>query len=101
MAFCRIQGATLVVAVYPWLQQVRRDQAEDRYTRFWQEWCSTRQVKFLNLYPEFLVIRPSFREYVLANEDSHWNARGSYVASRATLNFLKQKGLLNGLLPHF
>ena len=92
---CRGQGAGLAVVVYPWLQQVRRGYAEDRHTIFWQKWCESRQVPFLNLYPDFLAVRKEIREYVLANEDSHWGQSGCQIVARRLVDFLKQCGLLS------
>ena len=92
---CRGQGAGLAVVVYPWLQQVRRGYAEDRHTIFWQRWCLSRDVPFLSLYPDFLAVRKEIREYVLADEDSHWCQRGCQIVARRLLDFLKQCGLLS------
>jgi hypothetical protein len=94
-SLCRGQGAGLAVVVYPWLQQVRRGYAEDRHTIFWQKWCESRQVPFLNLYPDFLSVRKEIREYVLADEDSHWCEQGCQLVARRLVDFLKQCGLLS------
>ena len=92
-SLCRGQGAGLAVVVYPWLQQVRRGHGEDRHTLFWQKWCESRQVPFLNLYPDFLSVRKEIREYVLADEDSHWCDRGCQLVVRRLLDLLKQCGI--------
>lgn len=91
---CRSQGASLVLVVYPWWQQVRKGRVDDRYTLFWREWSISKKVYFLNLYPDFLSIRSSFRDYVLADEDSHWNIRGNLLVTQAVLRFLNQHSLL-------
>lgn len=94
-SLCRGQGAGLAVVVYPWLQQVRRGHGEDRHTLFWQKWCESRQVPFLNLYPDFLSVRKEIREYVLADEDSHWGDRGCQLVARRLVDLLKQSGILS------
>ncbi len=87
LALCRERGIRLTVAVYPWPDQIVTRDLDSRQVRFWREWCTARDVAFLDLFPEFIDGTPAAE--VLARDfitnDVHWNEAGHRRVAEAFL----------------
>jgi len=93
---CRARKVRLLVAVYPWPDQIFRNDRDSLQVRFWGDWARTNQVEFLDLFPAFLPephTEARVRE-VLASRfipgDVHWNEAGHQTVAEAFLTWYRQ-----------
>jgi hypothetical protein len=79
----RKHGIRLTVAVYPWPDQIRRNDLQSLQVSVWKQWASDRGVEFLDYFPRF--VDPARREEILAHDfirgDIHWNEAGHQVVA--------------------
>lgn len=71
-------GIPLIVAVYPWPEQIFQRETNSRQSRFWRRWAKDNEADFLDLFPAFVAgIDPlaSYTKYFVPC-DVHWNAAG-------------------------
>lgn len=74
----RARKIDLVLAVYPWPDQLDARDLDSIQVRFWRSWCEGRAVPFVDLFPLFIGARSAvdvYDEYFIPG-DSHWNAAG-------------------------
>lgn len=85
----RQHNISLSIAVYPWPDQIIKRDIDSVQVRFWQQWSTKRNVKFIDLFPEF--INETEPETMLTENfipgDIHWNAKGHQI-------------MADGLYPH-
>ena len=82
------RGIPLVLAVYPWPDQLFHDPQAPRHQGFWRRWSEDRGVTFISLFPAFTEAAPRdvLRRYFIPH-DFHWNAEGHKLVAR---KFLEQ-----------
>lgn len=79
-------GVPLVLAVYPWPDQLFHDPKAPRHLEFWRDWSARRGVRFINLFPAFTAGDPSDSlERHFMPLDFHWNSDGHRLAARVFL----------------
>jgi hypothetical protein len=89
---CRTHGIEMVLAVYPWPDQIINHHQDALQVRHWRDWSRAHDVRFVDLFPVFINARPP-RTVILENyipNDVHWNARGH---ARVAARFLKEAGI--------
>ncbi len=88
LALLRKRGIPLVVAVYPWPDQLYHDPDAPRHQGFWRDWSAARGVPFVSLFPAFTEAKPEdvLKRYFIPF-DFHWNAEGHKLVAET---FLKQ-----------
>jgi lysophospholipase L1-like esterase len=80
----RERGIGLTIAVYPWPDQILREDLDSIQVKFWQSWANRRQITMLNFFPDFIDGREAMdviREYFIPG-DTHWNDRGHRLIAR-------------------
>ncbi len=82
------RGIPLVLAVYPWPDQLFHDPQAPRHQGFWRQWSEDRGVPFISLFPAFTEEEPRevLQRYFIPH-DFHWNAEGHKLVAR---KFLEQ-----------
>jgi len=87
----------LTVAVYPWPDQIIREDLNSKQVQIWQEWCEANHVRFINYFPAFVKKSSTTteKEQVLdryfLDGNSHWNERGHEVIAKGFLDaYLKE-----------
>ena len=77
----------MTVVVYPWPEQIMRQDLESRQVSFWHAWAKRQGVDFVNLFPVFIdgndPLERVKRYYI--EGDTHWNAEGHALVARALL----------------
>lgn len=71
-------GIALIVAVYPWPEQIFERETGSRQVRFWRAWSQDNGANFLDLFPPFMAGADpldTYRKYFVPC-DVHWNAQG-------------------------
>ncbi|NQV20777.1 MAG: SGNH/GDSL hydrolase family protein [Rhodospirillales bacterium] len=71
-------GIPLIVAVYPWPEQIFERETNSRQSRFWRRWAAGNGADFLDLFPAFMKEADplaTYTEYFVPC-DVHWNATG-------------------------
>jgi hypothetical protein len=80
----------LRVAVYPWPDQIRYDDADSIQLRYWRDWSARHGARFVDAFSPFF--RDADREAVLRryyiNGDVHFNREGSRLVATAFLDAL-------------
>lgn len=69
---------TLHLSIHPWPDQIFSRQLESVHVESWRDFCSKRDVEFINLFPLFINeknTRKVYRNYFI-DGDVHWNAEG-------------------------
>ena len=80
----RERGIGLTIAVYPWPDQILRQDLDSIQVRFWQSWANRHQITLLNFFPDFIDDRQAMdviREYFIPG-DTHWNEQGHRLIAR-------------------
>ncbi|MCH7831919.1 MAG: SGNH/GDSL hydrolase family protein [Proteobacteria bacterium] len=80
------RGIPLVLAVYPWPDQLFNDPQAPRHQGFWRQWSEDRGVEFISLFPAFTEGKPRdvLQRYFIPY-DHHWNAEGHQLVARIFL----------------
>ena len=80
------RGIPLVLAVYPWPDQLFNDPRAPRHQGFWRQWSEDRGVEFISLFPAFTEGDPRdvLQRYFIPY-DHHWNAEGHQLVARIFL----------------
>jgi lysophospholipase L1-like esterase len=93
-ALLRKHRITLIVAVYPWPDQLRYDRADSIHVRYWRRWAERRGARFVDLF-EPLFRDPdrnaTIRRYYIAG-DIHFNKEGSRLIATTILEKLATAG---------
>jgi hypothetical protein len=83
LALCQKHDISLTLVVYPWPDQIVRNDLESIQVRYWADWTSRKGIPFINLFPEFIPavtqseekIREVLDSYFIVG-DVHWNEAG-------------------------
>jgi lysophospholipase L1-like esterase len=74
---CRMYGVEVVVAVYPWPDQLRGDRGASLQEKAWREFAAGKDVDFINYFPIFSQVgADEASERYFIPGDVHWNAEG-------------------------
>jgi hypothetical protein len=82
------------VAVYPWPVQIAAGDRISIHAAYWQNWCKTYGIDFINYFPVFCAANDAsgkkeiLRAYFIEG-DTHWNREGHKLVARL---FLEQFG---------
>ncbi len=86
----------LLLAVYPWPNQILEDNLHSRQVKVWKEWASARGVPFLDLFPTFMGTEmdkaESISKYFIPY-DFHWSEAGHGLAAQELTKFYNFVGL--------
>jgi len=81
---CRQYQTKLTVVIYPWPAMVLNKDLKNAQVVYWENFCMTNDLRFINLYPYFISTgepNQTIRKYFITG-DVHWNEEGNrYVAS--------------------
>lgn len=82
LALCRKHGMSLTLVVYPWPDQIVRNDLNSIQVRHWETWTKKNGVQFISLFPLFIPssynvqnVRKMFDTYFIRG-DVHWNEAG-------------------------
>jgi len=89
-AMAKKHGATLLVVIYPWLEQVDAAISPSRPELFWSRWCQEKGVRLINLFPLFVPLGKDYEKKYCLEGDGHWNPEGHRVVAEAILPHLKE-----------
>lgn len=93
------RGIGLVVAVYPWTDQILAGDLDSVHVRFWRGWCRSRGVRFLDFFPDFVSQDPAADRATVDRyfipDDIHFNEAGNrYFARRLIARYTQADGAL-------
>lgn len=85
---CISNNVELVIAVYPWPQQIRENAAENGHVLFWRRFAKEHHIKFINFFPLFMKESPGkvIDRYYIPG-DLHFNEAGNLVIAREFLKW--------------
>ena len=95
VALCRDYGVEVVIAVYPWPDQlVREEAAASIQARSWREFAAAHQVGFIDYFPVFATAGApaDVRDRYFIAGDSHWNAAGHRLIAGAVVEHILARG---------
>jgi lysophospholipase L1-like esterase len=75
---CREHGVRLKIAVYPWPNQIKRQDLGSKQVQIWEAFCAEGGLDFINYYPTFIdgsEPRSVVEKYFIPG-DVHWNREG-------------------------
>ena len=87
----------LTLAVYPWPDQIVRNDLDPIHVRFWQEWCRKHNITFQNYFPIFIKAENTKKDHarILARYfiagDAHWNKEGHRLIADQFISFYKTR----------
>jgi hypothetical protein len=89
--FLSERGIPLIVAVYPWPEQIFQRETDGRQSRFWRQWARTNEVLFLDLFAVFSRGMEPLAAYLkyFVPCDVHWNAAGHELVARTFAGFYR------------
>lgn len=91
-------GIRLTVVVYPWADQIHRNDLESRHVRIWRQWAAERDAAFINIFPSFVGqgdAAASIAKHFIRG-DNHYNEAGHKVMARALLDHFVPRFTANG-----
>ena len=87
----------LVIAVYPWPDQVWEKDLDSIQVRSWREWAQSRGVDMIDYFPCFISeqdttrdARDTIRRYFIPG-DVHWNAAGHELIAGGFLDYYRRQ----------
>ena len=99
VALTEPRGIDLMVAVYPWTDQILAGDLDSVHVRFWREWCRARGVRFLDFFPDFVsgdaAANRAIVDRYFIPDDIHFNEAGNrYFARRLIDRYTHSDGAL-------
>jgi len=91
----RAHGIPLVVAVYPWPDQVLHHDRDSRQASFWRRWAADNGAGFIDYFPRFIdagAPREVLGRYYIPG-DVHWNEAGHGLIADGFLEYYDQHPL--------
>ncbi len=86
LSLLKKHGIRLVLAVYPWPDQLFHDPQAPRHRDFWRDWSRAQGVPFIDLFPVFTKGKPrDVLERYFIPYDFHWNADGHKLVAETFL----------------
>jgi hypothetical protein len=83
-------GIRLIIAVYPWPEQIRHREARSPQVQHWKEWAVEHHAEMIDYFPVFITEEDpeqTVRRLYIPG-DVHWNAEGHrVVADRFLISF--------------
>jgi hypothetical protein len=89
-SMCRKRSIRLTLCVHPWQIQVMKQDTSDYYVRRWADFCKSRNIAFINLFPVFINgenPEAAIKKYYIPN-DNHWSEQGHASVARYLLKYL-------------
>jgi len=89
-AFLSSRGIPMIVAVYPWPDQIAAGDLDSRQVRLWRDWSAARGARFVDHFPDFVRGETPderigvLRRYYIGG-DYHWNAAGHRLVAQGFL----------------
>jgi len=89
---CMDKGISMVIAVYPWPEQILKDTAGSKQVLFWSEFCLSNDIDFIDLFPYFFEDsdKSSLIGKYFIEGDCHWNENGHRLIAEKILDKLKK-----------
>jgi len=82
------RGIKLTVVVYPWIDQIIREDLDSRQVKIWREWCAANGARFINCFPAFIGRDADPMDTVLGcfiRGDNHFNEAGHKIMAQTIL----------------
>jgi hypothetical protein len=85
------------VAVYPWPDQIVRNDLNCFWVRFWQEWCRKHNTDLLNYFPAFINAGNTKKDHArilkqyFVKGDAHWNRQGHRLIADQFISFYNSR----------
>jgi len=76
------RGIPLTIAVYPWPQQIARNDRDSRHVALWRDFCRGRCKDFIDLFPVFFAAADrdkDWYEHLYIFGDVHFSAAGNRI----------------------
>jgi hypothetical protein len=76
------RGIPLTIAVYPWPQQIARNDRDSRQVALWRDFCRGRCKDFIDLFPVFFAAADrdkDWYEHLFVFGDVHFSATGNRI----------------------
>jgi len=88
-------GIRLIIAVYPWPDQIVDNDLDSIQVSYWKEWTDARGVRFLNYFPCFVKENgdDAVLEKYFIPGDVHWNERGHQLIADNFLRWFAEVGV--------
>lgn len=86
---CKKNNIKLMMVVYPWPHQIRAGDLHSIQASYWKEFCSLRNIPFLDCFPYFVNQADpegAIKMYFIPG-DVHWNAEGHRKMSELVSSF--------------
>jgi hypothetical protein len=89
---CKAHKVEMILAVYPWPEQVRDYAASRKPVLFWREFAAARKIRFIDFFPFFLSNDPeaAVRQYYIPS-DVHFNEQGNGVIAKEFLKWFDRE----------
>jgi hypothetical protein len=90
-------GIRMAVAVYPWPDQIVRNDLNCFWVRFWQEWCRKHNTDLLNYFPAFINAGNTKKDHArilkqyFVKGDAHWNRQGHRLIADQFISFYNSR----------
>jgi lysophospholipase L1-like esterase len=93
--FLATRGIRLIVAVYPWPEQIFQGDVDNRQPRFWRRWAAQHGATFLDLFPAFMDKGASLDVYNMyfIPCDVHWNQNGHKLVAEKFVDLYRSLDL--------
>lgn len=90
---CRDWNCRLTLIVYPWPNQIARDDRDSIQLRYWRDWASHNGVRFIDGFAPFFAPpkEVSLRDFYLAG-DMHFSVGGHRLMARTVADAVKAAG---------
>ena len=93
--FLKARDIPLLIAVYPWPEQIFRHDLKGPQVEYWRRWAINHNVEFLNLFPAFInSLAPIsvYRRYFVPC-DVHWNRDGHELIADRLFKYIRSLDL--------
>jgi hypothetical protein len=94
-ALCAARGIGFEVAIYPWPQEIRANDAHSRYRNIWQRFSAAQHLGCYDLHDVFFPSDPALLQQVLARDflpgDVHWSAAGHQLVADEWLRQYRER----------
>ena len=83
---------SLSIVVYPWPQQIEKDNEKSKHVQMWKKFCENKCTNFINLFPVFFKEKrdngylETYKKYYWWN-DMHFNIKGNKLVANEIIKY--------------
>ncbi|MBN1363851.1 MAG: hypothetical protein JW976_03510 [Syntrophaceae bacterium] len=89
---CKANNVDVIIAVYPWPEQLKENIVENRHMLLWKEFANEHKIRFINFFAYFMSAEPNkVIDLYYIPGDIHFNEAGNMLIAQEFLKWFERE----------